>query len=146
VAETQGNPLALLELPRGLSPADLAGGFGLPDAQPSATPLSERIAESFRRQLKALPEPTRRLLLLAAAEPYGDVPLIWRAAGQLGIPVQAAAPAVDVGLVEFGTLVRFRHPLLRSASYRAASVADRQAVHGALAEATDLQAAPERRA
>ena len=146
VAETQGNPLALLELPRGLSPADLAGGFGLPGAQPSATPLSERIAESFRRQLKALPEPTRRLLLLAAAEPYGDVPLIWRAAGQLGIPVQAAAPAVDAGLVEFGTLVRFRHPLLRSASYRAASVADRQAVHGALAEATDLQAAPERRA
>jgi DNA-binding CsgD family transcriptional regulator len=146
VAETQGNPLALLELPRGLSPADLAGGFGLPGTQPSATPLSERIAESFRRQLKALPEPTRRLLLLAAAEPYGDVPLIWRAAGQLGIPVQAAAPAVDAGLVEFGTLVRFRHPLLRSASYRAASVADRQAVHGALAEATDLQAAPERRA
>ena len=142
VAETQGNPLALLELPRGLSPAELAGGFGLP----GATPLPERIAESFRRQLEALPEPSRRLLLLAAAEPYGDLPLIWRAAGQLGIPVQAAAPAVDAGLVEFGTRVRFRHPLLRSASYRAASVADRQAVHGALAEATDPVAAPERRA
>ena len=142
VAETQGNPLALLELPRGLSPAELAGGFGLP----GATPLPERIAKSFRRQLGALPEPSRRLLLLAAAEPYGDLPLIWRAAGQLGIPVQAAAPAVDAGLVEFGTRVRFRHPLLRSASYRAASVADRQAVHGALAEATDPVAAPERRA
>ena len=146
VAEAQGNPLALLELPRGLSPAELAGGFGLPGAQPGAMPLSERIAESFRRQLEALPEPSRRLLLLAAAEPYGDLPLILRAAGQLGIPVQAAAPAVDAGLVEFGTRVRFRHPLLRSASYRAASVADRQAVHGALAAATDPEIAPERRA
>jgi DNA-binding CsgD family transcriptional regulator len=142
VAETQGNPLALLELPRGLSPAELAGGFGLP----GAVPLPERIEESFRRQLEALPAPSRRLLLLAAAEPYGDLPLIWRAAGRLGIPVQAAAPAVDAGLVEFGARVRFRHPLLRSASYRAAPVADRQAVHGALAEATDPQTAPERRA
>ena len=142
VAETHGNPLALLELPRGLSPAELAGGFGLP----GAAPLPERIAESFRRQLEALPEQSRRLVLLAAAEPYGDLSLVWRAAGQLGIPVAAAAPAVDAGLVEFGTPVRFRHPLLRSASYRAASVADRQAVHGALAAATDAETAPERRA
>jgi DNA-binding CsgD family transcriptional regulator len=142
VAETQGNPLALLELPRGLSPAELAGGFGLP----GAAPLPERIAESFRRQLDALPEPSRRLLLLAAADPYGDLPLVWRAAGRLSIPVQAGAPAMDAGLVEFGTRVRFRHPLLRSAAYRAASVADRQAVHGALAEATDPETAPERRA
>jgi hypothetical protein len=141
VAETPGNPLTLLELPRGLSPAELAGGFGLP----GAAPLPERIAESFRRQLDALPEPSR-LLLLPAAEPYGDLPLVWRAAGRLGIPVQAGAPAVDAGLVEFGTRVRFRHPLLRSASYLAASVADRQAVHGALAEATDPETAPERRA
>ena len=145
VAETQGNPLALLELPRGLSPAELAGGFGLP-RNSGATPLSERIAESFRRQLEALPSPSRRLLLLAAAEPYGDLSLVWRAAGRLGIPVQAAAPAVDAGLVEFGARVRFRHPLLRSASYRSASVADRRAVHGALAEATDPETAPERRA
>ncbi|HEV2258853.1 MAG TPA: AAA family ATPase, partial [Streptosporangiaceae bacterium] len=142
VAETEGNPLALLELPRGLSPAELAGGFGLP----GAVTLSERIAESFRRQLEALPAQSRRLLLLAAAEPYGDLQLVWRAAGRLGIPVQAAAPAVDAGLVEFAARVRFRHPLLRSASYRAASVADRQAVHGALAEATDPEIAPERRA
>jgi len=92
-----------------------------------------------------LPEPSRRLLL-AAAEPYGDLLLVWRAAGRLGIPVAAAAPAVDAGLVEFGARVRFRHPLLRSASYRAASVADRQAMHGALAGATDPQTAPERRA
>src|SRR6266487_2367075 len=142
VAETQGNPLALLELPRGLSPAELAGGFGLP----GAVPLPERIEESFRRQLEALPAPSRRLLLVAAAEPYGDLPLIWRAAGRLGIPVAAAAPAVDAGLVEFGARVRFRHPLLRAASYRAASVADQRAVHGALAGATDPQTAPERRA
>jgi len=142
VAETKGNPLALLELPRGLSPEELAGGFGLP----GAVSLSERIAESFRRQLEALPAPSRRLLLLAAAEPYGDLSLVWRAAGQLGIPVQAAAPAVDAGLVEFGARVRFRHPLLRSASYQAAPVAERQAVHEALAGATDPEAAPERRA
>ena len=142
VAETQGNPLALLELPRGLTPAELAGGFGLP----GAAPLSERIEESFRRQLEALPAQSRRLLLVAAAEPYGDLSLVWQAAGRLGIPVQAAAPAVDAGLVEFGARVRFRHPLLRSACYRAASVTDRQAVHSALAEATDPQATPERRA
>ena len=141
VAETQGNPLALLELPRGLTPAELAGGFGLP----GAAPLPGRIEESFRRQLEALPTDARRLLLVAAAEPYGDLPLVWRAAERLGIPVPAATPALEAGLVEFGTRVRFRHPLLRSASYRAASVADRQAVHSALAEATDAEAAPERR-
>ena len=124
-----------------MSPSELAGGLGLP----GAAPLPERIAESFRRQLAVLPEPSRQLLL-AAAEPYGDLLLVWRAAGRLGIPVAAAAPAVDAGLVEFGARVRFRHPLLRSASYRAASVADRQAMHGALAGATDPQTAPERRA
>jgi len=142
VAETQGNPLALLELPRGLTPAELAGGFGLP----GAAPLSGRIEESFRRQLQALPTEARRLLLVAAAEPYGELPLVWRAAERLGIRIQAATPALEAGLVEFGTRVRFRHPLLRSASYRMASVADRQAVHSALAEATDAQAAPDRRA
>jgi DNA-binding CsgD family transcriptional regulator len=142
VAETQGNPLALLELPRGLTPAELAGGFGLP----RAAPLSGRIEESFRRQLQALPADARRLLLVAAAEPHGELPLVWRAAEWLGIRIQAATPALEAGLVEFGTRVRFRHPLLRSASYRMASVADRQAVHSALAEATDAEAAPDRRA
>jgi DNA-binding CsgD family transcriptional regulator len=142
VAETQGNPLALLELPRGLTPSELAGGFGLP----GAASLPDRIEESFRRQLDALPAETGRLLLLAAAEPYGDLSLIWRAAERLGIPIQAAAPAIEAGLVKFGTRVRFRHPLMRSASYRAASVSDRQAVHRALAEATDAGAEPERRA
>jgi DNA-binding CsgD family transcriptional regulator len=142
LAETQGNPLALLELPRGLTPAELAGGLGLP----GTAPLPRRIEESFRRQLEALPTDARRLLLVAAAEPYGDLPLVWRAAERLGIPVPAATPALEAGLVEFGTRVRFRHPLLRSASYRAASVTDRRAVHCALAEATDAEAAPERRA
>ena len=142
VAETHGNPLALLELPKGLTPTELAGGFGLPDA----APLPGRIEESFRRQLEALPAQTRRLLLVAAAEPYGDLLLVWRAAGRLGIGVQAAAPALDAGLVEFGTHVRFRHPLLRSASYRAAPVGDRRAVHAVLAEVTDPAAEPDRRA
>jgi len=142
VAETQGNPLALLELPRGLTPAELAGGFGLP----GAAPLSGRIEESFRRQLDALSPQTRRLLLLAAADPSGDQVLVRRAAGRLGIPLQAEAAAADAGLAEFGMRVRFRHPLLRSAAYRSAPAADRQEVHGALAEVTDPVADPDGRA
>jgi DNA-binding CsgD family transcriptional regulator len=142
VAETRGNPLALLELPRGLAPAELAGGFGLP----GTAPLAGRIEDSFARQLDALPDQTRRLLLLAAADPSGDRPLVWRAAGRLGVPVQAGAPAVEAGLVEFGTWVRFRHPLVRSAAYRSASLPDRQQMHAALAEATDPVADPDRRA
>jgi DNA-binding CsgD family transcriptional regulator len=142
VAEARGNPLALLELPRGLAPAELAGGFGLP----GAVSLPGRIEESFRRQLGGLPEETRRLLRLAAADPSGDPLLVLRGAGRLGIPVQAVAPAVDAGLVEFGARVRFRHPLVRSAAYRSASLWERQEVHGALAEVTDPQADPDRRA
>ena len=116
VAETQGNPLALLELPRGLSPAQLAGGFGLAGAQ--AVP--GRIEESFQRRLGALPAGTRLLLLVAAAEPVGDAVLVWRAAERLGIAASAAAAAEADGLVEIGTRVRFRHPLVRSAVYRSA--------------------------
>jgi DNA-binding CsgD family transcriptional regulator len=142
VAETRGNPLALLELPRGLTVAELAGGFGLP----GAVPLAGSIEESFRRRVGALPPPTRRLLLLAAADPTGDPALVWRAATRLGVRAGAAAPAVDAGLVEFGTGVRFRHPLARSATYRSASLRERQEVHGALAEATDPAADPDRRA
>ena len=93
-----------------------------------------------------LPVETRRLLQLAAAEPVGDPLLVWRAAGRLGIGVQAAAPAVEAGLVEFGAQVRFRHPLVRSAAYRSASAQDRQDVHRALAEVTDPAADPDRRA
>ena len=119
VAETRGNPLALLELPRGLTVVELAGGFGLP----GALPLAGRIEDSFRRQIDALPTPTRRLLLLAAADPTGDPSLMWRAAGRLGIGTQAAGPAAEAGLAEFGGRVRFRHPLVRSAAYRSASAA-----------------------
>ena len=142
VAETRGNPLALLELPRGLSPAELAGGFGLP----GAGSLPGRIEDSFRRQLNGLPEQTRRLLKLAAADPSGDPLLVWRAAQRLGIAVQAGAWSAEPGLVEFGARVRFRHPLARSAAYRSAPLQERQEVHAALAEATDPAADPDRRA
>jgi AAA ATPase domain len=142
VAETRGNPLALLELPREVTPAQLAGGFGLPQAGP----LSGRIEESFRRRIDALAAETRRLLQLAAADPVGDPLLVWQAAARLGIGVQAATPAVEAGLVEFGAQVRFRHPLVRSAAYRSASRQDRQDAHSALAEITDPRADPDRRA
>jgi DNA-binding CsgD family transcriptional regulator len=142
VAETGGNPLALLELPGGLTPAELAGGFALPDAPP----LAGRIEESFRRRLDALPADTRMLMLVAAADPVGDPVLMWRAAKRLGIGTQAATPAAEAGLVEVGARVRFQHPLVRSAAYRSASLQERQAVHGALAEATDPELDPDRRA
>ncbi|GAA3044971.1 LuxR family transcriptional regulator [Pseudonocardia yunnanensis] len=142
VAETRGNPLALLELPRGLLPAELAGGFGMP----GAAALPQQIEDSFRRQLAPLPDDTRQLLLLAAAEPVGDPVLVWRAAQRLGITSGAAAPAVGAEMLEIGTHVRFRHPLLRSAIYRAATPEERRSVHRALAQVTDPEADPDRRA
>jgi hypothetical protein len=142
VAETGGNPLALLELVRGVTPAELAGGLGLP----GSAPISGQIEEAFRRRIDALPAQTRRLLLVAAADPTGDPGLVWRAAGRLGIPAEAATPAAEAGLVEFGAWVRFRHPLVRSAAYRSAALQDRQDVHRALAEVTDPQLDPDRRA
>jgi DNA-binding CsgD family transcriptional regulator/tetratricopeptide (TPR) repeat protein len=147
IAETHGNPLALLELPRGLTPAELAGGFGLPGAQPGSAPLTDRIEDSFTRQLDALPAGTLQLVQLAAADPSGDRSLVWRAAGRLGISARAAAAAaVAAGLVEFGTQVQFRHPLARSAAYWSASLSVRQRMHAALAEVTDPVADPDRRA
>nr|WP_218855014.1 LuxR family transcriptional regulator [Actinoplanes atraurantiacus] len=142
VAESQGNPLALLELPRGLTPAELAGGFGRPDARP----LAGQIEQSFLRRVGALPPETQRLLLIAAAEPVGDVTLLTRAAERLGVDVSAASAAEAAGLITLGTRVRFHHPLVRSAAYRAAEPRDRQAVHRALAEATDPGSDPDRRA
>jgi predicted ATPase len=133
VAETRGNPLTLLELPWGLSPARLAGGFGLPDA----LPLSDPVEKSFRRRLEALPGETRLLLLAAAVEPVGDPVLVWRLAERLGVSDVVLAPAERAGLLEVGGRMRFCHPLMRSAVYRAASLADRQRVHQALAEVTD---------
>lgn len=142
VAEAHGNPLALVELVRGVPPAELAGGFTLP----SAVPVSASIEGSFRRRMDALPADTRRLLQLAAAEPVGDPVLVWQAAERLGIGTDAATPAAEAGLLEFDAQVRFRHPLVRSVAYRSASLQQRQDLHRALAEVTDPKTDPDRRA
>jgi DNA-binding CsgD family transcriptional regulator/tetratricopeptide (TPR) repeat protein len=142
VAETRGNPLALLELPRGLSAAELAGGFGLPEP----LPLSGRIEESFRRRLEDLPRDTQQLVLVAAAEPLGDPALMWGAATRLGVAGTALEPAARAGMLDVGARVRFRHPLVRSAVYRSASEPTRQMVHRALADQTDARLEPDRRA
>jgi DNA-binding CsgD family transcriptional regulator len=142
VTETCGNPLALLELPRGLGPAELAGGFWLPDTRP----LASRIEHGFYRQFRELPHQTQQLLLTAAAEPTGDVTLLRRAARLQGIAEDAVVAAEAVGLVYLGTQVQFRHPLVRSGLYQAASEADRRAAHRALAEATDPDIDADRRA
>jgi DNA-binding CsgD family transcriptional regulator len=142
LGEAGGNPLALLELPREQSTVAVPGGFGLS----LEIPLTSRIEQGFVRQLEPFPAVTRQLLLLAAAEPVGDVTLLWRAAERLGIGPEVAAPAEAAGLVEIGARVRFRHPLLRSAAYRAASAPERREVHRALADATDARLDPDRRA
>ena len=142
VAETGGNPLALLELPRSLTATELAGGFTLP----RAVDVSETIEQSFRQRAEALPPDSRLLLLLASADPVGDPVLVWRAAGLAGIAATAAGPAIDADLVEFGVRVRFRHPLVRSAIYWSASDQGRQEAHRVLAEATDPRMDPDRRA
>src|SRR5579863_7628995 len=140
VAETRGNPLALLELPRGV--LGVPGALGLP----VLSGLSRRIADSFGRRVQVLPAGTQQLMLVAAVEPAGDPALVWRAAERLGIGTEAVAPAADAGLLDIGERVTFRHPLVRSALYRAASPAERRAAHQALADATDPQADPDRRA
>jgi DNA-binding CsgD family transcriptional regulator len=142
VAETRGNPLALLELSRAVSPRQVAGGFWLP----GAVRLSGGIEEHFRQRIEALPTTTRRLLLIAAAEPVGDPALLWRAAAQMEIDAAAAAPAVEANLVEVGSRVRFRHPLVRSVVYGSALPQERREVHAALGDATDLQRDADRRA
>jgi DNA-binding CsgD family transcriptional regulator len=147
LAETRGNPLALLELPRGLTAAQLAGGFALP----GALSLSGKIEQSFVERLNALPAETQRLLLAAAAEPLGDTALLGRAAERLGITGAALEPAESAGLIEIDGRVRdgrvrFRHPLVRSAIYRAAAPNERRLVHRALGEATDARVDPDRRA
>ncbi|MDA0160794.1 AAA family ATPase [Solirubrobacter ginsenosidimutans] len=142
VGEACGNPLAILELPRGLTPAELAGGFGIRDSRP----LADRIERSFHRRFEALPSDSRLFLLAAAAEPVGDVALVRRAAQHLEIGVEAYAPAESAGLIEVGARVRFRHPLVRSAVYWSASPSERRDVHRALASATDAAADPDRRA
>ena len=142
IDEARGNPLALLELPRGVSSASLAGGF----AVAGSLPLASRVEASFRRRVDLLPEETQRLLLLGAAEPTGDPMLLWQAAAVIGLPIEAAAPAEAADLVTVGTRVTFRHPLLRSAIYGAASADRRRSAHRALAEAIDAARDPDRRA
>ena len=142
VAETRGNPLALLELPRGLTPGQLAGGFGLT----ATAPLSTGIEQSFARRLMLLPREARRFVLLASAEPLGDPALLWRAAKELGISERAAAGVESEGFLVLDGAVTFRHPLVRSAVYSAAEPEERRMVHGALAEATDPELDPDRRA
>ncbi|MDG6108603.1 AAA family ATPase [Dactylosporangium aurantiacum] len=156
VAETGGNPLALLELPRAWSAAELAFGPGAPtdrgDVPASGAPagrgaaLAGQVEEGFGRRIAALPAATRLLLLAAAVEPVGDVPLLWRAAARLGVGMDAAAPAVAAGLLDLGALVRFRHPLVRSAAWRAADPATLRDVHRALADVTDPDLDPDRHA
>jgi DNA-binding CsgD family transcriptional regulator len=142
IAETRGNPLALLELPRDLTPAELAFGFG----GQSATPLVSRIEDGFQRRIAVLPEDTRMLLLAAAVEPLGDVPLLWRALQRLKVGPDAAVSAESAGLIQLGARMRFRHPLVRSASWRSAPPALLRDVHRAFAEVTDPQQDPDRRA
>ena len=142
IVETRGNPLALLELPRGLTSSQLAGGFGVPPA----VAMGSGIEESFRRRVAALPADARRLVLIAASEPTGDAPLLWRAAERLGIRESAAFEAETSELIAFRPRVAFRHPLVRSAVYRSADAVERAEVHLALAEATDPDTDPDRRA
>ena len=142
VAETRGNPLALLELPTSLSAGQLAGGFGLPDAGD----VPAQIEDYYGQRIAGLPLATRRLMLLAAADSVGDATLLWRAAQAVGIDMEAAEPAARDRLLEIGARVRFRHPLVRSAVYRAASPHQRRAAHCALAGATDPARDPDRRA
>jgi DNA-binding CsgD family transcriptional regulator len=141
IAETRGHPLALLELARAMSDADLAGGF----AVPAATPLSVQLQDHYLRRVRALPEPTRLLMLLAAADPTGDATLLWRAGRALGLGRHEAVAATSQELVEIGARVRFRHPLVRSAAYAAAPPQERSAAHRALADATDTNLDPDRR-
>ena len=142
VAEARGNPLALVELPRSVQPAQLAGGFELP----GALGVPHRVEDGFRHRSGSLPAETQLLLLVAAADPTGDVPLLWSAAAHLDLAREVVTPAEEAGLLQIDSRVRFRHPLVRSAVYQAATPSDRRRAHGALAAATDAQADPDRRA
>ena len=142
IAETEGNPLALIELSQRMSRSERAGGF----APPAGSDLPSQLEERYRRSISALPAATRRLMLVAAAEPLGDAGLLWRAADRLSIDPGALVPATEAGLLDIDDRVRFHHPLVRSAVYRAASLDERRRAHNALAEASDPDLAAERRA
>jgi DNA-binding CsgD family transcriptional regulator len=142
VAESHGNPLALLELPRTWSAAELAGGFGVPESYA----IAGKIEESYVRRLHQLPSDTQLLVLAATAEPLGDPVLLHTAAKTLELDMSAVDPAVDAGLLTVGQRVEFAHPLVRSSAYRSAPAQDRRRVHRALADATDAETDPDRRA
>jgi DNA-binding CsgD family transcriptional regulator len=142
IGETRGNPLALLELSQGMSRSERAGGF----PPPRAADLASQVEERYLRRVTRLPEPTQRLILLAAAEPLGDAALLWRAADRLSLDPGVLAPATEAGLLEIDDHVRFHHPLVRSAVYRAASPAERRRVHDALGQASDPALAADSRA
>ena len=142
ITESHGNPLALLELPRTWNTAELAGGFGIPARQP----VGSKIEQSFAKRLQLLPPETQLLVLAAAAEPLGDPLLLHRAAEKLGLGPAASGPAVDGGLLDVSGRIEFTHPLVRSAAYSSATADDRQRVHRALADATDPERDPDRRA
>jgi hypothetical protein len=142
VAEARGNPLALLELPRSAGMLNLAGGYAIPELHGTAG----RIEESFLRRMSELPRQTQMLLVVASAEPLGDPVLLWNALDRLGIPSEAADPAESAGLLEVGQRIRFRHPLVRSAAYRATTPSERRLAHRVLAEVTDSDSDPDRRA
>ena len=142
VAETRGNPLALIELPRGLTATEVAAGFELLGGQG----VTSRIEQSFVRRLNALPGDARRLLLLASAETVGDPLLLRRSADRLGIARAAASALETDGLLAIRERVTFRHPLVRSTVYRSAAVMERRVAHLALADAIDREADPDRRA
>ncbi len=142
VAECHGIPLALLELPRTWTVEELAGGFGLPENRS----VAGRIEQSYLQRLSQLPTHTQLLVLVAAADPLGDPALLGRAAEHLGLDMKVADPAVDAGLLRLRARVEFAHPLVRSATYGAAAIGDRRRVHQALAESTQPDSHPDRRA
>jgi DNA-binding CsgD family transcriptional regulator len=142
VSETGGNPLALLELPKGMTAAELAGGFGLPHAGA----IQLQIEDSYQRRVRGLPPQSQQLMLLAAADSIGDAATVWRAATAVGIDADAAGPPANENLLEIGTRVRFRHPLVRSAVYHAATPEQRRTAHEALAAASDPETDADRRA
>jgi DNA-binding CsgD family transcriptional regulator len=137
IVQTGGNPLGLIELGGELSREQLAGEISLPEL----LPVGEGLQARYLRQIRSMPADTQILLLAAAADPTGDPALLWRAGEFLGFGVGAAAAAEAEGLLRLGPVVSFRHPLIRSAVYHGAALADRVRVHEALARATDPQQA-----
>jgi len=139
VAETSGNPLALVELARELSPEQLAGSAALPEPLPAG----DTMQKMFSPRLSRLPPQARLLVAIAAAEPTAPQARLWRVAEQLGVDPEAAAPAVK-DLVEFTPQVVFRHPLVRSAAYHLTPLSQRRLIHQALADASDPSEQPDR--